>query len=146
MRERRNQFGSQISACFQSILIDLIAARYILYHSKIHTDMQVYHSSYLHCTRVKLPLKYMKKASARENFVHSILFLYQNMSTSSVSLLTRELSFAPYDVKWIPCSSRVCTVGATNHGTGKIAVYNLVGKQLELKTEVILISQCRICQ
>lgn len=58
------------------------------------------------------------------------------MSTSSVSLLTRELSFAPYDVKWIPCSSRVCTVGATNHGTGKIAVYNLVGKQLELKTEV----------
>ncbi|GAN01935.1 WD repeat-containing protein 92 [Mucor ambiguus] len=57
------------------------------------------------------------------------------MSTSSISLLTRELSFAPYDVKWIPCSSRVCTVGATNHGTGKIAVYNLVGKQLELKTE-----------
>ncbi|CEP18572.1 hypothetical protein [Parasitella parasitica] len=29
----------------------------------------------------------------------------------------------------------VCTVGATNHGTGKIAIYNLVGKQLELKAE-----------
>lgn len=57
------------------------------------------------------------------------------MSTSSISLLTRELSFAPYDIKWIPCSARVCTVGATNHGTGKIAVYSLVGKQLELKTE-----------
>jgi hypothetical protein len=59
------------------------------------------------------------------------------MSVTSVSLVNRELSFTPYDIKWIPCSSRVCTVGATNYGTGKIAVYNLVGKQLELKTEVL---------
>lgn len=51
-------------------------------------------------------------------------------------LINKELSFTPYDVKWIPHSSRLCAVGATNQGTGKIAVYGLSGKHLELKAEV----------
>lgn len=72
-----------------------------------------------------------------KNFSKPFFEKKKNMSVTSVSLVNRELSFTPYDIKWIPCSSRVCTVGATNHGTGKIAVYNLVGKQLELKTEVL---------
>lgn len=83
-----------------------------------------------------------KKKKKRCKKIKTFLNLFSKkkkkpMSITSVSLVNRELSFTPYDIKWIPCSSRVCTVGATNHGTGKIAVYNLVGKQLELKTEVL---------
>jgi hypothetical protein len=59
------------------------------------------------------------------------------MSTITVdTLITKEVSFTPYDVKWIPSSSRFCAVGATNQGTGKIAVYGMAGKHLELKHEV----------
>ncbi|KAI8646275.1 WD40-repeat-containing domain protein [Parasitella parasitica] len=57
------------------------------------------------------------------------------MPIKSACLVDRELSFTPYDIKWIPHSSRACVVGATNHGTGKMAVYNLIGKQVELTAE-----------
>lgn len=60
------------------------------------------------------------------------------MAIKLTSLVNKELTFTPYNVNWIPCSSRICAVGATNQGTGKIAVYGLVGKHLELKTEVHL--------
>jgi hypothetical protein len=58
------------------------------------------------------------------------------MTSTSVCLLSKNLSFTPYDVNWVPKSSRVCIVGATNQGTGRIAAYGLEGKQLELKQEV----------
>lgn len=51
-------------------------------------------------------------------------------------LISKELSFTPYDVKWFPLSSRLCVVGATKKGTGQIAVYGLAGKHVELKVEV----------
>ncbi|CEI90678.1 hypothetical protein RMCBS344292_04996 [Rhizopus microsporus] len=50
-------------------------------------------------------------------------------------LISKELSFTPYDVKWFPLSSRLCVVGATKKGTGQIAVYGLAGKHVELKVE-----------
>jgi hypothetical protein len=62
------------------------------------------------------------------------------MSAISVdTLISKEVPFTPYDVKWIPCSAKFCAVGATNQGTGKIAVYGMEGKHLELKHEVILL-------
>ncbi|KAG2235856.1 hypothetical protein INT48_003968 [Thamnidium elegans] len=57
------------------------------------------------------------------------------MSITSHCLVKQDLSFTPYDTKWIPCSSTLCTVGATSNGTGKIAVYGLGDKRLELKRE-----------
>ncbi len=51
-------------------------------------------------------------------------------------LISRDLPFTPYDVKWFPCSSRICVVGATKQGTGHVAIYGMSGKQLELKSEV----------
>lgn len=59
------------------------------------------------------------------------------MSITSHCLIKQDLSFTPYDTKWIPCSSTLCTVGATSNGTGKIAVYGLGDKRLELKREVL---------
>ncbi|KAI8969839.1 WD40-repeat-containing domain protein [Pilobolus umbonatus] len=58
------------------------------------------------------------------------------MSPTITHLLDKKLSFSPYAVKWIPCSARLCTVGATSQGTGRLSVYSLVNKQLELQQEV----------
>lgn len=58
------------------------------------------------------------------------------MSITSHCLIKHDIYFTPYDTKWIPCSSRLCVVGANSHGAGTIAVYGLVDKRLELKQEV----------
>lgn len=52
-------------------------------------------------------------------------------------IIKHKLAFTPYDTKWIPSSSKLCSVGATSNGLGKIAVYGLEEKRLELKQEVI---------
>ncbi|KAI8079094.1 WD40-repeat-containing domain protein [Gilbertella persicaria] len=57
------------------------------------------------------------------------------MSVEATCLISKELPFTPYDIKWIPISSKLCVVGATGEGAGKISVYGLHGKQLELKHE-----------
>ncbi|KAI9335064.1 WD40-repeat-containing domain protein [Pilaira anomala] len=57
------------------------------------------------------------------------------MSITSHCLIKHDLYFTPYDTKWIPCSSTLCTIGTNSHGTGKIAVYGLGDKRLELKRE-----------
>lgn len=58
-------------------------------------------------------------------------------------LLKHNLSFTPYDTKWIPSSNKLCSVGATSNGLGKIAVYGLEDKRLELKQETELNSAVR---
>lgn len=60
------------------------------------------------------------------------------MSTTTTShcLIEHNISFTPYDTKWIPFSSKVCSVGSNSSGTGKIAVHGLADKRLELKREV----------
>jgi hypothetical protein len=58
------------------------------------------------------------------------------MSASASLLIKQELSFTSYDTKWIPHSSKLCTIGANIDGTGKLAVYGLADRQLELKQEV----------
>ncbi|KAG2214265.1 hypothetical protein INT47_000821 [Mucor saturninus] len=58
------------------------------------------------------------------------------MSITGHCLIKHDIYFTPYDTKWIPCSSRLCVVGANSHGAGTIAVYGLVDKHLELKQEV----------
>ncbi|KAI8065477.1 WD40-repeat-containing domain protein [Gongronella butleri] len=50
-------------------------------------------------------------------------------------LATKELSFTPYHVQWVPSSTRVCVVGATDRQTSKLAVYSLNDKQVVLSTE-----------
>lgn len=58
------------------------------------------------------------------------------MSISASLLIKQDLTFTSYDTKWIPHSSRLCTFGANMDGTGKLAVYGLADKRLELKQEV----------
>ncbi|KAI7906335.1 WD40-repeat-containing domain protein [Cokeromyces recurvatus] len=65
------------------------------------------------------------------------------MSIRSHCLISKDLSFTPYDVKWIPLSSRLCVLGVTNQGTGKLGVYGLSGKHVELKTETETTSALR---
>ncbi|KAI8347663.1 WD40-repeat-containing domain protein [Blakeslea trispora] len=57
------------------------------------------------------------------------------MTFETICLINKELPFTPYDSKWIPLSSRLCVVGATGEGAGKIAIYGITGKHLELKHE-----------
>ncbi|KAI8991042.1 WD40-repeat-containing domain protein [Mycotypha africana] len=61
------------------------------------------------------------------------------------NLISHHLSITPYDVKWIPSSSRVCVVGASEVGTGKISIYGLEGKRLELKRETETNTVLRCC-
>ncbi|KAI8330672.1 WD40-repeat-containing domain protein [Choanephora cucurbitarum] len=57
------------------------------------------------------------------------------MTFETTCLISKELSFTPYDSKWIPMSSRLCVVGATGEGAGKITIYSIAGKHLELQHE-----------
>ncbi|CAO3699187.1 unnamed protein product [Rhizopus stolonifer] len=58
-------------------------------------------------------------------------------------LITQNLSFMPYDLKWFPCSARVCVVGSTKEGTGRIAIYQLSKKELVLKGEMNSVTPIR---
>lgn len=51
-------------------------------------------------------------------------------------LISKALTSTAYDVKWIPQSARLCTIGASNRGAGVISVYKMEGKQLVLVNEV----------
>jgi hypothetical protein len=51
-------------------------------------------------------------------------------------LISKALTSTAYDVKWIPQSARLCTIGASNRGVGVISVYKMEGKQLVLANEV----------
>lgn len=45
------------------------------------------------------------------------------------------LSYTPHDVKWIPCSARLVSVGATASGKGKLEIYALSGGALKKTAE-----------
>ncbi|KAG2183389.1 hypothetical protein INT43_006395 [Umbelopsis isabellina] len=50
-------------------------------------------------------------------------------------LISKALTSTAYDVKWIPQSARLCTIGASNRGAGVVSVYKMEGKQLVLVNE-----------
>lgn len=62
--------------------------------------------------------------------------LPHSMPAETIPLITRDLTFTPYNVNWIPGSARLCAVGSTARGTGTIAVFHMEGKQLVLSNEV----------
>ncbi|EKU20899.1 wd repeat-containing protein 92, partial [Nannochloropsis gaditana CCMP526] len=47
------------------------------------------------------------------------------------------LSYTPHDVKWIPCSARLVSVGATATGKGKLEIYALSGGALKKTAETV---------
>lgn len=51
-------------------------------------------------------------------------------------LISRDVSFSPYNVQWVPGSARICTVGANGRGSGTIAVFEMQDKLLALTSEV----------
>ncbi|CAO3654020.1 unnamed protein product [Cunninghamella echinulata] len=62
-----------------------------------------------------------------------------------INLTNKELSFTPYDVKWIPSSNRICSVGATGQSTGKIAIFTLEDKRVTLTAETETGTPIRCC-
>ncbi|CAO3675163.1 unnamed protein product [Umbelopsis ramanniana] len=50
-------------------------------------------------------------------------------------LISKALTSTAYDVKWIPHSARLCTIGASGRGAGVISFYKMEGKQLVLANE-----------
>ncbi|KAL0089720.1 WD40-repeat-containing domain protein [Phycomyces blakesleeanus] len=52
-----------------------------------------------------------------------------------LTLITKNVSFTPYDVAWIPASTRVCAIGTTERATGKIAIYTIQDNMLFLANE-----------
>ena len=55
-----------------------------------------------------------------------------------VPLISRDLTFTPYSIQWIPTSARICAVGATGRGTGTIAVFEFQSKVFSLVGEVCI--------
>jgi hypothetical protein len=51
-------------------------------------------------------------------------------------LISQGLTSTAYDVKWVPHSARLCTIGASGRGAGVISFYKMEGKQLVLANEV----------
>ncbi|ORZ18590.1 WD repeat domain 92 [Absidia repens] len=62
-----------------------------------------------------------------------------------LNLITKELAFTAYDVKWVPSSARICAVGATGDATGKIAIFDMDSKVLALTSETETGSPFRCC-
>ncbi|KAI8099874.1 WD40-repeat-containing domain protein [Halteromyces radiatus] len=62
-----------------------------------------------------------------------------------VHLVTKELAFTPYDVKWIPSSSRFCAVGGTGRSTGKITIFDFNGKIASITAETETGTPFRCC-
>ncbi|CAO3598938.1 unnamed protein product [Absidia cylindrospora] len=62
-----------------------------------------------------------------------------------LNLITKELAFTAYDVKWVPSSARICAVGATGDATGKIAIFDVDSKVLALTSETETGSPFRCC-
>ncbi|KAI9489693.1 WD40-repeat-containing domain protein [Zychaea mexicana] len=65
--------------------------------------------------------------------------------TTIAPLISRDLTFTPYSIQWIPTSVRICAVGATGRGTGSIAVYELQNKMLTLVGETETTTPVRCC-
>ncbi|KAI9276037.1 WD40-repeat-containing domain protein [Sporodiniella umbellata] len=47
----------------------------------------------------------------------------------------KEVSFTPYDIKWLPESTEFCAVGCTKRGNGYIGIYQISDGQIKLKSE-----------
>ncbi|KAG2222370.1 hypothetical protein INT45_006892 [Circinella minor] len=64
--------------------------------------------------------------------------------TTLVPLISRDLTFTPYSIQWIPTSARICVVGATGRGTGTIAVFEFQ-KVFSLVGEIETTTPVRCC-
>ncbi|KAI9256516.1 WD repeat-containing protein 92-like protein [Phascolomyces articulosus] len=65
--------------------------------------------------------------------------------TTLVPLISRDLTFTPYSIQWIPTSARICAVGATSRGTGTVAVFELQSNALSLVGETETTTPVRCC-
>ena len=61
------------------------------------------------------------------------------MSDHRILILAKEsVNFTLFNVKWVPCSSRLVVLGSHPRGTGIWQVYNLSKGKLDLLDEVFI--------
>jgi hypothetical protein len=53
-----------------------------------------------------------------------------------ITLVSKSLSYTPYDVRWIPCSARFVVLGQHARGTGALQVFELEQGKINLVHEV----------
>ena len=54
-----------------------------------------------------------------------------------ITLVSKSLSYTPYDVRWIPCSARFVVLGQHARGTGALQVFELEQGKINLVHEVM---------
>ncbi|KAG2175169.1 hypothetical protein INT44_007657 [Umbelopsis vinacea] len=83
----------------------------------------------------KTPIKF---PSAWTNFaVKEKIIISDSVTMVTITpLISKALTSTAYDVKWIPHSARLCTIGASGRGAGVISFYKMEEKQLVLANEV----------
>lgn len=57
-------------------------------------------------------------------------------SPQIIELMSKSVTFTPYEVRWVPCSARFVVLGIGTKGQGIIKTYTLEGGQIKLLSEV----------
>ncbi len=60
-------------------------------------------------------------------------------------ILSLSLKHSPYDVKWLPCSSKLVTIGQTSRGTGLLQLLQLSEKTIEISNEIEIPVSMKCC-
>ena len=69
-----------------------------------------------------------------------------NLMTPQIQVqISKSLNYTPFDIKWLPYSTKVVVVGQTPSSKGIIQIYHLIKDKLELESEYVKESPFKCC-